>query len=80
MKEKNQRVFIVNAKRTAIGKFLGSLYEADPAEVCAQLIRQGFEEEKAYFKDIENVIIGNVISAGTGQVSIPVHFPSPVRR
>ena len=67
MKEKNQRVFIVNAKRTAIGKFLGSLYEADPAEVCAQLIRQGFEEEKAYFKDIENVIIGNVISAGTGQ-------------
>ena len=59
------RIFIINAKRTAIGKFLGSLYEADPAEVCVQLIRNGFVEN--VLKDVENVIIGNVISAGMGQ-------------
>ena len=63
----NRRVFIVNAKRTAIGKFLGSLYETEPAEVCAQLIKKGFNKEQVYFNDIEDVIIGNVISAGTGQ-------------
>ena len=41
MKEKNQRVFIVNAKRTAIGKFLGSLYETDPAEVLRTVNKTG---------------------------------------
>lgn len=61
-----ERVFIIDAKRSAIGKFLGSLYEADPAEVCAQVIRNGFKNTEA-LRDIENVIVGNVISAGTGQ-------------
>lgn len=61
------RIFIVEAKRTAIGKFLGSLYEADPAEVCSQVIKKGFAEYCDMFCDIQNVVIGNVISAGTGQ-------------
>lgn len=39
---RQRNVFIVAAKRTAVGKFLGSLYEADPAEVCAQIIRAIF--------------------------------------
>lgn len=60
-------IYIVDAKRTAIGKFLGSLYEADPRDVCAQLIRKGFAE--AQIKDIESVIIGNVVSAGIGQAA-----------
>lgn len=59
-----RRVFIVEAKRTAIGKFLGSFYEADPADVCSQMIRNGFSTD---LKDVESVIVGNVISAGTGQ-------------
>ena len=59
------RIFIIEAKRTAIGKFLGSLYEADPAEVCVQLIRNGFSEKE--LRKVEHVIIGNVISAGEGQ-------------
>ncbi|GFI08925.1 acetyl-CoA acetyltransferase [Lachnospiraceae bacterium] len=59
------RIFIIEAKRTAIGKFLGSLYEADPAEVCVQLIKSGFEKEQ--LSDVESVIVGNVISAGAGQ-------------
>ena len=59
------RIFIIDAKRTAIGKFLGSLYEADPADVCVQLLKNGFEEEILH--EVESVIIGNVISAGEGQ-------------
>ena len=61
-----RRIFIIDAKRTAIGKFLGSLYETDPAEVCAQVIKNGFTHLEC-LQDAESVIIGNVISAGTGQ-------------
>jgi len=61
----SRKVYIIDAKRTAIGKFLGSLYESDPSEVCAQVIRKGFDN--SLFKDIDLTIIGNVVSAGTGQ-------------
>ena len=60
-------IYIIDAKRTAIGKFLGSLYEANPKDVCAQLIKNGFKEE--YIKEVESVIVGNVIAAGTGQAT-----------
>lgn len=59
------RKFIIEAKRTAIGKFLGSLYESDAVEVSRQVITNGFTE--SYLKDVEEVILGNVISAGMGQ-------------
>lgn len=61
-----KKVYIIDAKRTAIGKFLGSLYESDPADVCAQVIASGFTHQEC-LKDVESVIIGNVISAGMGQ-------------
>lgn len=61
----NKKAYIIDAKRTAIGKFLGSLYEAEPAQVCAELIKEGFDN--SYLSDVQSVIIGNVISAGTGQ-------------
>lgn len=61
----NRKVYIIDAKRTAIGRFLGSLYEADPAEVCSELIREGFQYKQLI--DVESVIIGTVISAGMGQ-------------
>lgn len=60
-------IYIIDAKRTAIGKFLESLYEADPKDVCVQLIKNGFKEE--YIKEVESVIVGNVISAGIGQAT-----------
>ena len=68
-KEKNMKneVYIIDAKRTAIGKFLGSFYENDPKDICVQLIKNGFKEE--LIKDIQSVIIGNVISAGIGQAT-----------
>lgn len=67
MGNNQKRVFIVEAKRSAIGKFLGSLYEADPADVCVQIIKKGFSDFKGNLSDVESVIIGNVIAAGTGQ-------------
>ena len=77
----NKEVYIINGKRTPIGKFLGSLYESDPSEVCSQLIKEGFDFK--LIKDVEEVIIGNVISAGTGQgvarkISIKSGIPEEV--
>lgn len=60
-----RKVYIIEAKRTAIGKFLGSFYEVDPVNVCVQLIQKGFTEK--YLSDIQCVVVGNVISAGLGQ-------------
>lgn len=62
---KENRVFVIDAKRSAIGKFLGSLYEMDPTEVSKQVIQNGFAHYN--LNDVESVIIGNVIGAGTGQ-------------
>jgi len=65
--EMDRPIYIIDAKRTAIGKFLGALYESDPRDVCVQVIEKGFKEEQ--IRDVESVIIGNVISAGTGQAA-----------
>lgn len=62
-----KRTYIINAKRTAIGKFLGSFYEADISDVSVQLINEGFKKEKVFFKDIDYFIVGNAVSAGLGQ-------------
>ena len=60
-----KRVFIIDAKRTAIGKFLGSLYETDPIGISRQLIQKGFDPK--WVQDCEELIIGNAVSAGMGQ-------------
>ena len=60
-----KKVYIIASKRTAIGKFLGSFYECDVADVCTQLATNLL---KGYNKtEIDEVIFGNVISAGLGQ-------------
>ncbi len=59
------RVFIIEAKRSAIGKFLGSLYEKDISEVSTQVIKSGFAKKD--LDKVECVVIGQVFSAGTGQ-------------
>ncbi len=61
----NQKVFIIEAKRSAIGKFLGSLYERDINDVSTQVIKNGFARK--HLDKVECVIIGQVFSAGTGQ-------------
>ena len=48
-----RKVFILNSKRTAIGKFLGSFYECNVTDVCVQLAN---ELLKNYKKEHPNVI------------------------
>lgn len=57
---------ILDGKRTAIGKFLGSLYEQNLAKVCVQTIN-GINNWDKLKNDVDISIFGNVVSAGLGQ-------------
>ncbi|MFV0499891.1 MAG: acetyl-CoA C-acetyltransferase [Bacilli bacterium] len=62
-----KEVYIVDAKRTAVGSFLGSLSSMHPANFGAEIVKNLIESNKINPNDIEEVICGNVLSAGLGQ-------------
>lgn len=62
-----KKVYIVSAKRTAMGSFLGSLKTVKPADLGGRVIKSIIEESGVDPKNIDEVILGNVLSAGHGQ-------------
>jgi acetyl-CoA C-acetyltransferase len=60
-------VFIVSAARTAIGSFLGTLKNFTAPELGGFAIKEAVKRAGLKGKDIEEVIMGNVVSAGIGQ-------------
>lgn len=61
------RVYIIAAKRTAIGKFLGSLAPVSAADLAATVIKNILAETKIDPAKIDEVIVGNVLAGGLGQ-------------
>lgn len=62
-----KKVFIVNAKRTPIGNFLGALKNISASELGAVLVKQIIKETGIEPAEVDEVIIGNVLSASQGQ-------------
>ncbi|MGL5057319.1 MAG: acetyl-CoA C-acetyltransferase [Fusobacteriaceae bacterium] len=62
-----EKVYIVAAKRTPIGSFLGSLSKVSPSDLAAAVIQNILLETKIDPKNLDEAIIGNVLSAGQGQ-------------
>ncbi len=62
-----RKVFLVAAKRTAIGKFGGSLASLSPAEIATAVIKNILEETKIDPSKIDEVIVGNILMAGQKQ-------------
>ena len=62
-----KKVYIVAAKRTAIGKFLGSAGSKTAAELGAAVIKEIIKDTGINPADLDEVIVGNVLSAGQGQ-------------
>jgi len=60
-------VFIVAAKRTPVGGFLGSLSDFSAPQLGEQVIRKVIEVTQISNKDIDSVYMGNVLSANVGQ-------------
>ncbi len=61
------KVYIVAAKRTAIGKFLGTIGNVKAAQLATTVIKNILEETKVNPAKIDEVIVGNILMAGQGQ-------------
>jgi acetyl-CoA C-acetyltransferase len=60
-------VFLAGSVRTAIGGFSGGLSEVPAASLGSTVIRAALERAGAEATEVDEVIFGNVLSAGLGQ-------------
>lgn len=60
-------IYIIDAKRTATGSFLGSLSTMHPADFGAAVVKNLLETNNVNPSDVDEVICGNILSAGLGQ-------------
>jgi acetyl-CoA C-acetyltransferase len=77
------KVHIVSAKRTAIGSFLGSLSAMNASDLGAVVLRTILDETKVNPAEVDEVIVGHVLTAGQGQgtgrqVAIKAGLPDTV--
>ncbi|MCP4895552.1 MAG: thiolase family protein [bacterium] len=63
----NDDVVILSAARTPIGSFLGSLASVPAPQLGAAAIRGALEKANVEPKQVEQVVMGNVLQAGIGQ-------------
>ena len=61
-----EEVVVIDAKRTPIGKFQGK-FAAVPAPMLAAKLLKNLTDNAAWVNKIDEVILGNVLSAGIGQ-------------
>ena len=63
----NKQVVIVSAVRTPIGSFLGSLSTIPAPRLGAVAIKGALDKISLKPEMVEEVLMGNVVQAGTGQ-------------
>lgn len=78
-----RKAYIVAAKRSAIGSFMGGLTNVKLVDLGAAVLKETIQQSKIDPKHIDEVLVGNVISAGLGQniarqVSIAAGIPVEV--
>ena len=79
------KVYLVSAKRSAIGSMLGALKDLSPTYVGAQVLKAALEEGGVSPQWLDEVIVGNVLPAGVKQgparqvaigAGVPVEIPA----
>lgn len=79
------KIFLVGAKRSAIGSMLGSLKDVSPTYIGAEVLKAAIEQAGVNPANIDEVIVGNVLPAGVKQgparqvaigAGIPVSVPA----
>src|SRR5712692_10574138 len=60
-------VVIISGCRTAVGKFQGSLSDSSAPQLGAIVVREAVRRAKLDPKQVDECILGNVVSAGLGQ-------------
>ena len=64
---KNSKIFITSAIRTAVGSLGKSLKNIPACELGSEVIYKSLERSKIKNSDIDEVILGQVLTGGTGQ-------------
>lgn len=67
MTDQSRQPVIVGAARTPIGRFLGGLVSVSATELGAVAVRAAVDRARIDAGEVQEVIMGNVMSAGTGQ-------------
>ena len=67
MKNVNESVVIVSATRTAVGSFCGGLASIPAHDLGAVLIKKVAESANIDLSEIDEVILGQILTAGQGQ-------------
>jgi acetyl-CoA C-acetyltransferase len=62
-----KKVYIIGAKRSPIGSFMGALSTVHPGDLGAQVLKALLLESNINANDINEVIVGNILPAGAGQ-------------
>lgn len=62
-----EEVVIVSGVRTPVGKFLGSLSEFSAPQLGAMVVREAVRRAGLDAKQVDECILGNVVTAGLGQ-------------
>ncbi len=79
------KVYLVSAKRSAIGSMLGTLKDVAPTKIGAEVLKAALAEGKVKPENLDEVIVGNVLSAGVKQgparqvaigAGVPVEVPA----
>lgn len=82
---KDRDVVIVSACRTAIGNYMGTIADITPGKLGAVVVREAVKRAGILPDQVDEVIMGNILSAGAGQGvarqaaiwgGIPVNIPS----
>ena len=78
-----RKAYIVAAKRSAIGSFMGGLTNIKLVDLGAAVLKETIQQSGIDPKDIDEVLVGNVSAAGLGQnigrqVSIAAGIPVEV--
>jgi len=63
----NKNIVITSAARTAIGSFRGSLKDMQATDLGATVIKSVIKKSNLDFYDIDELIMGQVLTAATGQ-------------
>ena len=79
------KVYLISAKRSAIGAMLGSLKDLSPAYLGSQVLKAALADAKVEPSWLDEVIVGNVLPAGAKQgparqvaigAGVPVEIPA----
>lgn len=62
-----KKVYIVGAKRSAVGSFSGSLATVHPSEFGATVLKEAMNHANVKPEMVDEVVVGNILSAGLGQ-------------